>query len=77
MGERDKNGICKGCGATLSPGKTLCWACKFKFSNRNNKCQYYNETGFCLLKMEDCSPVPCKWFHERTENETKEGVFYE
>lgn len=76
MPKERKGGACIYCGRTIPETKHICWACTYKFNGIHSKCEYCNETGYCILKNEDCSPMPCKWYHERTENE-KEGYIYE
>ena len=58
---------CHYCGKPIPDGRYICWACEYKYSGLHPNCVYYHNE-YCLIKSENCTPLPCKWF-KKEENE--------
>ena len=63
---------CVSCGRTIPEGKLVCWACEYKHTGVHYDCQWFHGSGYCLLKLTDCQPTPCKWYDKDPKREEKE-----
>lgn len=63
--------MCYYCGKIIPEGRMICWACQYKYSGIKPECKWFHGSGYCLLKLEDCTPLPCKWY-EKDPNKKEE-----
>lgn len=61
---RNNDNRCLYCGKIIPEGWQLCWACEFKHTGVHYNCKWFHGSGYCLLKLEDCQPTPCKWYEK-------------
>ena len=67
-----KANLCCYCGRTIPEGRMICWACEYKHTGVHYDCQWFHGSGYCLLKLCDCSPLPCKWYEKDPKRGEKE-----
>ena len=63
---------CVSCGRTIPEGSLVCWACEYKHTGVHYNCKWFHGSGYCLLKLEDCSPTPCKWYEKDPRKERED-----
>ena len=63
---------CVSCGRTIPEGSLVCWACEYKHTGVHYNCKWFHGSGYCLLKLEDCTPTPCKWYEKDPRKERED-----
>lgn len=60
---------CAYCGKTIPEGRMICWACEYKHSGLKPDCKWFHGSSYCLVRMEDCTPLPCRWYEKDPKKE--------